>query len=66
MQFHMMRKLALVMLFSAALDAAAALADAKQDCETMNGDVALQACNQAIRQYPRDPANYFAAQSNTK
>ena len=52
----MLRELALVMLFSAALDATAALADAKQDCETLSEDAAIQACDQAIRQFPRDPA----------
>ncbi len=44
----MLRELALVILFSAALDATAALADAKQDCETLSGDEAIQACDQAI------------------
>ena len=39
----MLRVLALVMLFSAALDATAALADARQDCEKLRGDAAIQA-----------------------
>ena len=52
--FAMLRVLALIMLFSAALDATAALADARQDCEKLRGDAAIQACDQAIGEFPRD------------
>jgi tetratricopeptide (TPR) repeat protein len=53
-----LRILALVMLFSAALDATAALADAKQDCQMLRGDAALQACDLAIGEFPRDAEAY--------
>jgi tetratricopeptide (TPR) repeat protein len=36
----------------------AALADAARDCETLRGDAAIRACNQAIDQHPRDTASY--------
>jgi len=36
----------------------AALADAKRDCEKLSGDAAIQACDQAIRQNPRDAEAY--------
>jgi tetratricopeptide (TPR) repeat protein len=54
----MLRILALVMLFSVALDATAALADARQDCQMLRGDAAIQACDKAISEFPRDPAAY--------
>jgi tetratricopeptide (TPR) repeat protein len=54
----MLRVLALVMLFSAALDATAALADARQDCEKLRGDAAIQACDQTIGEFPRDAEAY--------
>ena len=50
----MLRVLALVMLFSTALDATAALADARQDCQMLRGDAAIQACDLAIGEFPRD------------
>ena len=55
----MLRELALAMLFSAALDATAALADAMQDCAMLSGDAAIQACDQAIRRFPSAKAAYF-------
>ena len=56
--FAMLRELALIMLFSAALDATAALADAKQDCEKLRGDAAIQACDQALREPPPEADAY--------
>jgi tetratricopeptide (TPR) repeat protein len=44
----MLRVSALVVLFSTALDATAALADARQDCQMSRGDAAIQACDLAI------------------
>src|SRR5258708_13537128 len=55
----MVRELALVMLFSAAVAATAARADARRDCEHLSGDAAIQACDQTIRQFPRDRASYY-------
>jgi tetratricopeptide (TPR) repeat protein len=54
----MLRILALGMLFSAALDATAALADARQDCQMLRGDAAIQACDLAIGEFPRDAEAY--------
>ena len=54
----MLRVLALVMLLSAALDATAALADARQDCQMLRGDAAIQACDLAIGEFPRDAEAY--------
>ena len=36
----------------------AALADALQDCADLSGDAAIHACDQAIRQNPRDAVSY--------
>src|SRR5262249_20189751 len=36
----------------------AAFADALQDCAKLSGDAAIQACDQAIRQNPRDAVSY--------
>src|SRR6516164_2368282 len=36
----------------------AALADALHDCARLSGDAAIQACDQAIRQNPRDAVSY--------
>jgi tetratricopeptide (TPR) repeat protein len=36
----------------------AALANAKRDCEKLSGDAAIQACDQAIRENPRDAEAY--------
>ena len=44
----MLRVLALIMLFSALLDTTAARADARQDCQMLRGDAAIQACDLAI------------------
>ena len=38
--------------------ATAALADAKQDCVKLSGDAAIAACDQAIRQNPKDAEAY--------
>jgi tetratricopeptide (TPR) repeat protein len=38
--------------------ATAALADAKQDCAKLSGDAAIAACDQAIRQNPKDAESY--------
>ena len=54
----MLRELTLMVLFSAALDATAALADARQDCEKLRADAAIQACGQAIGEFPRDADAY--------
>src|SRR5277367_1527585 len=54
----MLRVLALVMLFSAALDVTAALADARRDCQMLRGDAAIQACDLAIGEFPRDAEAY--------
>jgi tetratricopeptide (TPR) repeat protein len=54
----MLRLLALVMLFSAALDGTAALADARQDCQTLRGGAAIQACDLAIGDFPLDAEAY--------
>jgi tetratricopeptide (TPR) repeat protein len=37
----------------------AVLADARQDCGNSNGDTAIQACDQAIHQNPRDAVSYY-------
>jgi tetratricopeptide (TPR) repeat protein len=54
----MLRILALVMLFSAALEATAARADARLDCQMLRGDAAIQACDLAISQFPADAEAY--------
>jgi tetratricopeptide (TPR) repeat protein len=36
-----------------------ALADARQDCDNLSGDASIQACDQAIRQNPRDAVSYY-------
>ena len=36
----------------------AVLADALHDCARLSGDAAIQACDQAIRQNPRDAVSY--------
>jgi tetratricopeptide (TPR) repeat protein len=41
------------------IGAAAALADAKQDCANLSGDAAIAACDQAIRQNPRNAEAYY-------
>ena len=55
----MLRKWALILAFSAAPYTTAALADAKQDCENLRGDAAIQACDEAIREAPLGPAAYY-------
>jgi tetratricopeptide (TPR) repeat protein len=37
----------------------AALADARQDCDNLSGDAAIQVCDQAIRQNPRDAVSHY-------
>jgi tetratricopeptide (TPR) repeat protein len=42
-----------------ALGASAALADARGDCFTKSGEVAIRACTEAIAQNPRDAVSYI-------
>jgi tetratricopeptide (TPR) repeat protein len=60
----MLRVLALVMLFSVALDATAALADARQDCENLRGDSAIQACDLAIGEAYRNRGKAYLAKGD--
>jgi tetratricopeptide (TPR) repeat protein len=60
----MLRVLALVMLFSAAFDATAALADARQDCQMLRGDAAIQACDLAIGEAYKNRGKAYLAKGD--
>ncbi len=41
------------------LGSSGALADARHDCDNLSGDASIQACDQAIRENPRDAVSYY-------
>ena len=53
----MLKRLAIFMALVCA--GTAAWADAAKDCFELSGDVAIAACNEAIRINPRDPMNFL-------